>query len=121
MVFQATPVPATGRIPMIPSTTMTFDFATSITASSATSFLENLSFCPLHPRSSSLQRRIDQLFQHLRRIEVFFCKRAGSFRMSCIVRFNLVDRRDCLPHRREGEEPFAHWQHGAEAGVLDRN
>src|SRR5919198_5529254 len=108
MVFQATPVPATGMHPMIPNTTMTFGFATPIASPSTMATPENPSSCLLHTYSSGLQRLVDQPRQHFRRIEIFRRQRAGSRRVACIVRFNRADRRYSLLHGREGEEPLTH-------------
>src|SRR5262245_39848351 len=119
MVFQATPVPATGRHPMIPNTTMIFGFATFITSPSTTSTLDDPSSSLLYTRSSSSQRLFDQSAQHSCRIEIFHRERAGSLRVSCIVRFNLVDRRYGFLHRSECEEPLTHREHRAKAGVLN--
>src|SRR5688500_11058517 len=117
MVFQATPVPAAGRHPMIPNTTMTFGCATGITFPSANPTSDPLTL-PSPTTLSVLQRLVDQPCQYFGRIEVFHRKCARRLGMPGIVGFNILDGRNGLFHGRKCEEPLAHGKHRAEAGVL---
>src|SRR5262249_54801523 len=146
MVFQATPVPATGRHPIIPRTTITFGLITCIAYPLPRSSIYyppsiqgpqhgprgclggRLEYCRHQPPESqkkasrSLQPGIVQeLAEHFLCRKILVGDVVGRLAVQRVVPVNFLGALNCLLERRETIDPSSSRQKSADAGLLHQH